>query len=503
MSTTTGQRADPAALLAATPTRMFLGGGWRPSSARRRLVVTDPATGETLTSVEDGTVDDALDALDAADRAQPTWGAVAPRDRADILRRAYELVSARRAELATLITLEMGKPLREADAEVTYAAGYLRWYAEEAVRINGRYTAGESGAGRILTMGRPVGPCLFVTPWNFPLAMGARKVAPALAAGCTCVVKPASQTPLTMLALAEILAEAGVPDGVVNVVPTSDARGVVGALMADRRLRKLSFTGSTETGQALLRQSADQVLRVSLELGGNAPFVVFPDADLDAAVDGAVQAKLRNNGEACTSANRFYAHRSVAAAFTEALAARFTALEIGHGLDPSTDVGPLIDDDQLAKVGAHVTDATGRGARVVAGGAAADQPGHFYRPTVLDRVPDDARLVHEEIFGPVAPVLTFDDEEDVIDRINDGPYGLAAYVFTRDLDRALTVAERLETGMVAVNQGLVSNVAAPFGGVKHSGHGREGGPEGIAEYLSTTYVALNAGIRPVRAGGAR
>jgi succinate-semialdehyde dehydrogenase/glutarate-semialdehyde dehydrogenase len=393
-------------------------------------------------------------------------------------------------DLAVLMTLEMGKPLAESRAEVTYAAEFFRWFAEEAVRIDGRFAVPPNGKGRLLTMRQPVGPCLLITPWNFPLAMGTRKIGPAVAAGCTMTVKPAAQTPLSMLALAQILDEVGLPKGVLNVVTTSSSGATMEPLIRGGAVRKLSFTGSTEVGRVLIAQAADQVLRTSMELGGNAPFLVFADADLEAAVEGAVIAKMRNNGEACTAANRFHVHESVAAQFAERLAARLSAMKVGNGLDDGVQVGPLIDGTQRAKVEELVTDATGKGASVVVGGGTREGAGYFYAPTVLADVPGDARLLKEEIFGPVAPIATFADDDEAVHAANDTEFGLVAYVFTQDVQRAFRVVERLETGMVGLNQGIVSNPAAPFGGIKQSGIGREGGPEGIAEYLDTKYVAM-------------
>ena len=388
------------------------------------------------------------------------------------------------------MTLEMGKSVAESKAEISYAAEFFRWFSEEAVRIHGRYMVNTTGKGRILTMRQPVGPCVFVTPWNFPTAMGTRKIAPAIAAGCTMVVKPAQQTPLSMLALAQILEESGLPGGVLNVITAKRSGEVIEPLLKDPRTRKLSFTGSTEVGRRLIEQSADQILRVSMELGGNAPFLVFEDADLDAAVEGAMLAKMRNVGEACTAANRFHVHESLAEEFSRRLAERMGALKVGRGTDPGVDVGPLIDGTQREKVQELVEDAVGRGAKVLLGGQPGDGPGYFYEPTVLTAVPDDARLMTEEIFGPVAPVATFTTDEQALDAANRTEYGLVAYVYTRDLERAISVCERLETGMVGLNQGVVSNPAAPFGGVKQSGFGREGGFEGIDEYLETKYVAM-------------
>jgi succinate-semialdehyde dehydrogenase / glutarate-semialdehyde dehydrogenase len=384
----------------------------------------------------------------------------------------------------------MGKPVKESKAEVTYAADFLRWYSEEAVRLDGRFTTHQAGGGRLLTMKQPVGPCVLITPWNFPLAMGTRKIGPAIAAGCTIVVKPAKLTPLSMLALARILEQAGLPAGVLNVVTSSSSGRVMEPVIRDPRTRKLSFTGSTEVGRKLMEQAANGLLRLSMELGGNAPFVVFEDADLDDALEGAMIAKMRNTGEACTAANRFHVHESLANAFASGLADRMGALTIGRGADEGVEVGPLIDEDQLAKVAELVDDAVTRGARVLCGGERVQGPGHFYRPTVLADVPRDARLLREEIFGPVAPVRSFSTEEQAVAEANDTEFGLVAYLYTRDLARAVRVSERLETGMVGCNQGLVSNAGAPFGGIKHSGFGREGGPEGIQEYLDTKYVAL-------------
>jgi succinate-semialdehyde dehydrogenase/glutarate-semialdehyde dehydrogenase len=481
-------------VVAQVPKGLFVGGEWRDATGGGTLAVEDPSTGEALCEVADATPADAMAALDAAVAAQDEWAAVTPRDRGEILRRAYEQVVARADELALLMTLEMGKPLAESRAEVVYGADFLRWFSEEAVRIEGRFARAPNGGSRMLTMRQPVGPCLLITPWNFPLAMGTRKIGPAVAAGCTMVVKPAKQTPLSMLALAQILQDAGLPDGVLNVFTSSSAGTTSGPLIDDPRLRKLSFTGSTEVGRRLMAQAARRVLRVSMELGGNAPFLVFEDADLDAAVDGAMVAKMRNIGEACTAANRFYVHEHVAEQFTARLAERMGSLKIGRGVEDGVAVGPLIDDDQRGKVRALVEDAVGKGARCLVGGAdgVPDGGGHFFPPTVLTSVPEDADLLREEIFGPVAPVATFAHEEEAIAAANRTEYGLVAYVFTRDVDRALRVIERLETGMVGLNQGLVSNAAAPFGGVKQSGFGREGGAEGIDEYLSTKYAAIRA-----------
>jgi len=478
------------AVLESVPTGLLIGGEWRPATGAGTLQVEDPATGEALVEVADAQPADALQALAAAADVQAEWAATAPRERGEILRRAYETIVAQADDLALLMTLEMGKAVAESKAEIAYAAEFFRWFSEEAVRIHGRYMNNTTGVGRILTMQQPVGPCVFVTPWNFPTAMGTRKLAPAIAAGCTMVVKPAKQTPLSMLALAKILTAAGLPDGVLNVITARRSGAVIEPLLKDSRTRKLSFTGSTEVGRTLIEQSADQVLRVSMELGGNAPFLVFADADLAAAVDGALIAKMRNVGEACTAANRFHVHESVAPEFAERLAEKMSALKVGRGTEPGVDVGPLIDSVQRQKVSELVGDARARGAKITLGGSALDGPGYFYEPTVLTGVPPDARVLAEEIFGPVAPIATFVSDEEAIAAANRTEYGLVAYVYTRDLARAIHVCERIETGMVGLNQGIVSNPAAPFGGVKQSGFGREGGFEGISEYLETKYVAI-------------
>ncbi len=472
------------------PGRLFIGGTWREAESGQRFSVTDPADGSTLTDVADADPGDALDALDAAVAAQAGWAATPARERGEILRRAFELIMSQADDYARLISLEMGKTLAEAKGEVTYGAEFFRWFSEEAVRIHGRWMQNPAGGTRLLTVKKPVGPCLFITPWNFPLAMGTRKIGPAVAAGCTMVVKPAEATPLTMLRLAETLAEAGLPDGVLNVVTTSSSPAVCSALMADDRLRKLSFTGSTSVGKILVKQSADELQRISMELGGNAPFLVFEDADVDAAVDGAMIAKMRNLGEACTAANRFLVHESVADAFAERLGARMGKLATGRGQDEGVDVGPLIDANAVESVHQLVTDAVHDGATLVVGGTVPDGPGTFYSPTVLLGVPADAQINREEIFGPVAPITTFATEDEAIERANATEYGLASYAYTNDLGRTIRLAERLEYGMVGINTGLISNAAAPFGGVKASGFGREGGFEGIEEYLDTTYVSI-------------
>jgi succinate-semialdehyde dehydrogenase/glutarate-semialdehyde dehydrogenase len=473
------------------PTQLLIGGEWRDASGGGTLPVEDPATGETLVEVADAQPDDARAALGAAADAQAEWAAHPPRERGEILRRGFETLIDRADDLALLMTLEMGKAVKESKAEITYAAEFLRWFSEQAPRIDGRYAVNANGQGRTLVMKQPVGPCLLITPWNFPMAMGTRKIGPAIAAGCTMVMKPASQTPLSMLALAGILEEAGLPGGVLNVITSSSSGSVMEPLIRDFRARKLSFTGSTEVGRKLMEQASQQLLRLSMELGGNAPFLVFDDADLDAAVDGALLAKMRNVGEACTAANRFHVAAPVAEEFTAKLADRMAKLKVGRGTEEDVDVGPLIDDAQRSKVAELVEDAVGKGAKAVVGGSARNGAGYFFDPTVLADVPEDARLLKEEIFGPVAPVAGFASEEAAIAAANNTEFGLVAYVYTRDLKRAFRVVEGLETGMVGLNQGMVSNAAAPFGGVKQSGFGREGGYEGIEEYLETKYVAMN------------
>ena len=477
-------------LLAGLPTDLLIGGKWRESSSGRRFGVDDPSTGEQLTTVADASPADALAALTAASSAQESWAATPPRERGELLRRAFEAVRARAEDVAWLMTLEMGKALPEAHGEVAYGAEFLRWFAEEAVRIAGRYQTSPDGASRFLVLRKPVGPALLITPWNFPLAMATRKVGPALAAGCTVVLKPAKLAPLTTLLFAEVLVEAGLPAGVVNVIPTSSAGATTGPLLADPRLRKLSFTGSTQVGRTLLKQTADTVLRTSMELGGNAPFLVFADADLEAAVEGALAAKLRNIGEACTAANRFYVEESVAGEFAARLTARVAAKRVGRGVEPGVELGPLIDADSRAKVDDLVQDAVRRGATVLTGGAPLEGPGWFYPPTVLTGVPADAAIARTEIFGPVAPITTFRTEDEAVALANSSEFGLIAYAYTRDPNRMLRLPERIETGMLGLNSGVISNPAAPFGGVKQSGLGREGGVEGIDEYLETMYVGI-------------
>jgi succinate-semialdehyde dehydrogenase/glutarate-semialdehyde dehydrogenase len=477
-------------ILEEVPKQLFIAGEWRDGS-KGTLSVEDPATGESLCDVADASSDDAQAALNAAVEAGPEWASHPPRERGEILRRAFEAISKRADDMALLMTLEMGKPLKESKAEIAYGSEFFRWFSEQAVRIDGRYSVAPNGQGRLLTMKQPVGPCLLITPWNFPLAMGTRKIGPAVAAGCTMVVKPAQQTPLSMLMLAKILEEAGLPKGVLNLITASSAGESTGPLISDQRLRKLSFTGSTEVGRKLMEQSSHALLRLSMELGGNAPFIVFDDADVDDAVQGAIIAKMRNIGEACTAANRFHVAGAVADEFAEKLAQKMDAMKVGRGTEDGVEVGPLIDDTQRHKVAELVEDAVGHGAKAIVGGHARDGAGYFYDPTVLTDVPDDAKLLKEEIFGPVAPVKGFDDEDEAIAAANDTEYGLVAYVYTSNVKRALRVCEKLETGMVGLNQGMVSNPAAPFGGIKQSGFGREGGPEGIEEYLETKYVAVN------------
>ncbi len=479
-----------AAVVQRTQTGLFIGGAWREASDGARLEVEDPSTGEVIASVADASVQDGTAALNAAVGASASWAAVPPRERGEILRAAFELITERIDDLALLMTLEMGKPVAESRGEIAYAAEFFRWFSEEAVRIAGRWSVSPDGASRLLTMRQPVGPCLFITPWNFPLAMGTRKIGPAIAAGCTMVVKPASNTPLSMLALAGLLDEVGLPTGVLNVITTSRTGEVVEPLIRDPRLRKLSFTGSTQVGRRLVEQSAEQLLRVSMELGGNAPFLVFADADLDKAVEGAMLAKMRNGGEACTAANRFLVHADVVTEFSARLAERMGSLRVGRGSKDGTQVGPLVDAATRDKVAELVQDAKDRGAVVLCGGERVGEQGYFYAPTVLTQVHQDSRVLREEVFGPVAPIVPFDDDDEAVEMANDTEFGLVAYVFTRDLDRALAVAERLQTGMVGLNAGIVSNPAAPFGGVKHSGFGREGGAEGIDEYLETKYVGI-------------
>ncbi|MEV3869987.1 NAD-dependent succinate-semialdehyde dehydrogenase [Streptomyces sp. NPDC049906] len=471
-------------------TGLHLSGREEPARDGGRFEVTDPSSGRPFAAVADGTVEDALAAVDAAAEAAAGWARTAPRHRSEVLHRAFALMSERADELALLITRENGKSLTDARAEVAYAAEFFRWYAEEAVRGAGELTTAPSGDNRILVIRQPVGVCVLVTPWNFPAAMATRKIGPALAAGCTVVLKPAGDTPLTALALAALLTEAGVPPGCVNVVPTRRSGVVVAAMLDDPRVRKLSFTGSTEVGRALLARAADRVVNTSMELGGNAPFLVLADADVEAAVEGALVAKMRNAGQACTAANRFYVHRRLATDFTDLLAERMAALRLGPGAEPTTEVGPLINDGAVDKVAALVAGAVAEGARVVTGGRRPGGEGSFYAPTVLADVPPGAALCAEEVFGPVAPVVTFDREAEAVALANDTEHGLVSYVYTRDLARGLRVSEAMESGMVGLNRGLVSDPAAPFGGTKQSGVGREGGHEGLLDYLEAKYVAV-------------
>jgi succinate-semialdehyde dehydrogenase / glutarate-semialdehyde dehydrogenase len=491
MSSSAEQGPEERKVLEAVPKQLLVGGQWRDATGGATFAVEDPATGETLCEVADATPDDARAALDAAVAAQAGWAATPSNERSEILHRAFLALGEQADELALLMTLEMGKAVAESKGEIAYAAEFFRWFSGEALRIDGYYKTAGNGQSRVLVMRQPVGPCYFITPWNFPNAMGTRKIGPAIAAGCTMVVKPAHQTPLSMLALAKVLEECGLPPGVLNVVTSTSSGDVSAPIIGDPRLRKLSFTGSTEVGRKLIAQAAEQVLKVSMELGGNAPFVVFEDADLDAAVDGAMLAKMRNVGEACTSANRFHVHESVAEEFGRMLAERMGSMKVGRGTEEGVEVGPLIDDKQQAKVAELVDDAVSKGATCVTGGRRPEGAGYFYEPTVLTGVTADARVLSEEIFGPVAPIATFRTEDEAIEAANKTEFGLVSYVFTRDLKRALRVCEALETGMIGLNQGMVSNAGAPFGGVKQSGTGREGGNEGIAEYLETKYVAVN------------
>lgn len=477
--------------LAYVPRQLFINGAWRDAAGGKTFDVLNPATGEVLAQVADAAPEDGIAALTAASEAQDEWAATAPRKRSELLRAAFDRVVELKDVFATLMTLEMGKPLAEAYGEVTYGAEFLRWFSEETVRINGRYTPSPEGNLRILTLKRPVGPALFITPWNFPLAMATRKVAPALAAGCTTILKPAHLTPLTALAFVKVCEEVGIPAGVVNIIPTANARPVTGPLIEDRRLRKLSFTGSTPVGMALLKECAGNVVRTSMELGGCAPFIVFADADLDKAVAAAHATKLRNMGEACNAANRFYVQAEVADEFARRLAERFSELKVGDGMAEGTDIGPIVSDDQLESIAEMVADARDAGAEVLTGGEKGDGPGYFYPPTVVTGLTADSDLVTNEIFGPVAPIVTFETEDEVVGYCNDSMMGLAGYLHTGSMERALRLAERIEVGMLGINSGTISNAAAPFGGVKHSGLGREGGSEGIEEYLETMFVGFD------------
>jgi succinate-semialdehyde dehydrogenase / glutarate-semialdehyde dehydrogenase len=487
---TGGVAFTPASYPQSVPTGLLIDGAWRDAVDGETFDVVNPATGAVIAEIADGGIEDADAALTVAAQVQRTWGRTSARERSDILTRTYDLVMARQDWIAEIMTSEMGKPLAEAKGEIAYAADYLRWYAEEAVRISGDAGLSNDGRNRVFVTREPIGPCVLVTPWNFPIAMGARKIAPAVAAGCTMVLKPPQQTPLTTLALAALLAEAGLPDGVLNIVTTTSASAVVGRWMSSKLARKVSFTGSTEVGKILLRQAADNVMKASMELGGNAPFIVCADADIDVAVEGAVAAKMRNMGEACTAANRLYVHRDLVEEFSRRLAARLGDLRVGNGMEPGVQVGPLIEESARRKVQDLVDDAVARGAVAVTGGTTPDGPGYFYPPTVLTNVPIDAALMSDEIFGPVAPIVPFDDEDEMIERANDTDWGLVGYVFSQNIDRALDVSERLEVGMVGINTGVVANPAAPFGGVKQSGLGREGGRVGLDDYLEYKYTTM-------------
>ncbi len=477
-----------ATLLADLPTDLLIGGEWRPASGGGTFEVLDPATGTSIATVADAVPADGIAALDAAVAAADDWAATPPRTRSELLRAGFDAVRAHAEDIALLMTVEMGKPLTDSRGEVTYGGEFLRWFSEEAVRISGRYGANPEGTGRMIVSHRPVGPCYLITPWNFPLAMATRKIGPALAAGCTMVVKPAELTPLTTLYLARLLTEVGLPAGVLNVVTTTNAADVSAGIISDPRLRKISFTGSTPVGQRLIAQSAENVLRTSMELGGNAPFLVFEDADLEKAVEGAMLAKFRNVGQACTAANRFFVHRSLVADFTAALTAKVRAMKLGRGTEDGVSVGPLIDDRAVAKADRLVRDAVDQGATVVVGGEPVDGPGTFYPATVVTDVAPGSDILRTEIFGPVVAIVAFDDEDEAVALANGTEFGLVSYAYTQDLKRAQRLVERLESGMLGLNVGVVSNAAAPFGGVKLSGLGREGGTEGVGEYLTTRYA---------------
>jgi len=474
----------------AVPTDLLIGGKWVASSDGKRFDVTDPADGTTLATVAAATAADTTAAIDAAHGALPEFAAMPPRERGEILRTAFEVMTEQLDDIALLMVRENGKALTDAKAEATYAAEFFRWYAEEAVRVDGNFTTAPAGANKMLVTRQPVGVALLITPWNFPAAMATRKWGPAIAAGCPTILKPAAETPLTALLIADILKDAGLPDGAINVLPTKDASAISKTALADFRVRKLSFTGSTEVGQTLLTLAADNVVNTSMELGGNAPFLVFADADLDAAVDGAMLAKLRNGGEACTAANRFYVEESVAEPFAEKLAEKMRAMTMGRGDDEGVQLGPLVNAATVDKVDRLVREAVARGARALVGGERPDGAGFFYPATVLVDVPDDAECLREEIFGPVAPITTFTSEAEAVRKANDTPFGLVSYVYTGDLGRGLRVSESLESGMVGINRGVVSDPAAPFGGVKMSGIGREGAHDGLLEFLETKYIAF-------------
>jgi succinate-semialdehyde dehydrogenase/glutarate-semialdehyde dehydrogenase len=482
--------ADEQRVLDLVPTGLLINGQWRDASDKKTLDVFDPSTGKLLKTIADASYEDGQEAMTAAHNAQADWGRTAPRVRAELLRAAFEKVTAMSDDFAILMSLEMGKPFAEAKGEVAYGSEFLRWFSEEAPRINGRYQTAPDGKNRLMVLKKPVGPALLITPWNFPLAMATRKIGPAIAAGCTSILKPAALTPLTSLLFAKVLQDVGVPAGVVNVIQTSRVSEVTAPLIKDDRLRKLSFTGSTPVGRRLIADASEKVLRVSMELGGNAPFLVFEDADIDKAVEGAMLAKLRNMGEACTAANRFLVHESVAGEFADKLGEKMAALKVGRGVAEGTNIGPLIDEKSRQGVHALVEDAKSKGAVVLTGGAIPSGEGYFYPPTVLMSVPESCDILSNEIFGPVAPICTFKTEDEAVQMANNTEYGLVAYAFTKDLNRGLRLAERLEVGMFGLNTGLVSNPAGPFGGVKQSGLGREGSLEGIEEYLETVYVGI-------------
>ncbi|WP_206064065.1 NAD-dependent succinate-semialdehyde dehydrogenase [Kocuria rosea] len=486
----TGMKDRIAAVLAKTPTGLLINGQWREASDGGTFEVENPATGEVIATMASATRADSQAAMDAAADAQESWARTPARERSEILRRAFDLVQERAEDLALLMTLEMGKPLAEAAGEVKYGGEFLRWFAEEAVRDYGRYLDTPEGNLRMLVTHKPVGPCLLITPWNFPLAMATRKVAPAVAAGCTMVLKPARLTPLTSQYFAQLMLDAGLPAGVLNVVSSASAAAVSEPIMADPRLRKVSFTGSTPVGKQLMKLATDNVLRTSMELGGNGPLIVFEDADIDKAVAGAMAAKMRNMGEACTAANRLLVHESVVDEFVEKMAAKMAALTVGNGVDDGVSVGPMVEAKARDSVEEFVTDAVERGAKVVVGGARVEGPGYFFQPTLLRDVPVDARAVTEEIFGPVAPVVTFKDEDEAVALANSTEYGLASYVFTENISRGLRIGDRIEFGLMGLNVGVISNAAAPFGGVKQSGLGREGGAEGLHEYTTTQYIGV-------------
>lgn len=468
---------------------IYINGQWRPAKDGSRFEVIDPGNEEVLASVADATVEDAVDAVDAAYAAGPAWANKPPRERAEILRRSFELMMENKESLARIITLESGKALPEARGEVVYAAEFLRWFSEEAVRILGEISTAPSGNNKIIVLRQPIGISVFVTPWNFPAAMATRKIGPALAAGCTVVLKPAKETPLTALAMAEIFEMAGVPPGVVNVVPTTRSRTAVHVLLQDKRVRKFSFTGSTETGRTLLTQAAENVVKCSMELGGNAPFIVFADADLDVALSAAMIAKMRNGGESCTAANRFFVEKPIVEEFASRFASLMSELKVGHGLDDGVNLGPMVNGSTRNKVASIVDEAVAAGAKVLTGGRALEGKGFYYAPTVLVNVAKNARILQQEIFGPVAPIVVFEGEDEAVALANDTEFGLVSFVNTQDLAKALRVAERIEFGMVGINRGVVSDPAAPFGGWKQSGVGREGAHDGLLEYLESKYIA--------------